>query len=78
MRNSTAVAFSSPLDFHGRLFEELSSGPRKGSKLDREKFDTALRLYYAMMGWDSDTGIPTAAKLLELGIGWVAQEIVTA
>lgn len=60
-----------------RLFEELSFGPRKGSKLDREKFDTALRLYYAMMGWDRDTGIPTAAKLHELGIGWAAQEIGT-
>jgi aldehyde:ferredoxin oxidoreductase len=61
-----------------RLFEELSFGPRRGSKLDKEKFDTALRLYYGMMGWGPDTGIPTAAKLHELGIGWAAQEIGTA
>ena len=61
-----------------RLFEELSSGAKKGSKLDREKFHAALRLYYDMIGWDPDTGIPKATKLYELGIGWATQEIATA
>ncbi|MBC7292820.1 MAG: hypothetical protein H5T84_01710 [Thermoleophilia bacterium] len=28
----------------------------------------AVRLYYAMAGWDEKTGIPTAAKLQELGL----------
>lgn len=54
-----------------RLFEKLLFGPRKGSRLDREEFDNALRLYYGMMGWDRNTGIPTPAKLQELDLGWV-------
>jgi aldehyde:ferredoxin oxidoreductase len=30
----------------------------------------AIKLYYGMMGWDKN-GVPTEAKLEELGIGWV-------
>ena len=33
----------------------------------------ALDLYYEMRGWDKKTGVPTAGKLHELGIGWVAK-----
>jgi aldehyde:ferredoxin oxidoreductase len=29
-----------------------------------------LNQYYALMGWDSKTGNPTHAKLLELGLEW--------
>jgi aldehyde:ferredoxin oxidoreductase len=53
-----------------RLFEELAFGKRKGSKLDRKQFDAALRLYYEMMGWDRNTGIPSLGKLHELDLGW--------
>jgi aldehyde:ferredoxin oxidoreductase len=53
-----------------RLFQELEFGNRKGAKLDKDQFDGALRLYYEMMGWNRDTGIPTAAKLHELGLDW--------
>jgi hypothetical protein len=31
-------------------------------------------LYYAMMGWDAQ-GIPSAAKLHELELGWVIDEL---
>ncbi len=58
-----------------RLFEELSFGQRKGSKIDRQQFATALRLYYEMMGWNRDTGIPDPAKLHELDLGWAAEQI---
>ena len=30
------------------------------------------RVYYRMMGWDENTGIPTVGKLEELDIRWVA------
>jgi aldehyde:ferredoxin oxidoreductase len=28
-----------------------------------------------MMGWDEQTGVPREAKLHELGIGWVVDEL---
>ena len=31
--------------------------------------------YYAMAGWDAETGNPGRAKLAELGIEWVADNI---
>ncbi len=31
--------------------------------------------YYQTMGWDPDSGHPTAAKLHELELGWVADEL---
>jgi len=61
-----------------RLFEELSFGSRKGSKLHSEQFDSALRMYYEMMGWDHTTGIPTAGKLHELDLGWAAQQLANS
>jgi len=53
----------------------FASGPKKGVAVHNEDMREALRLYYAMRGWDEETAIPTAAKLHELGIGWVAEEL---
>ena len=57
-----------------RLFEELEGGPLKGSKLNREELEKSISLYYEMMGWDREKGIPTEGKLYELGIGWANEE----
>jgi len=27
------------------------------------------------MGWNADTGIPTTAKLIELGLDWLIDEV---
>jgi aldehyde:ferredoxin oxidoreductase len=51
-----------------RLFEEMQFGASKGAKLDKEQFEHALHLYYEMMGWDRNTGVPTTAKLHELNL----------
>jgi aldehyde:ferredoxin oxidoreductase len=53
--------------------------PKKGGASDGmfmapEELEQAKDLYYAMCGWD-EQGIPTRAKLEELSIGWVADEI---
>jgi len=53
-----------------RFFEPLEGGLLKGRALDRGEFEKCLDLYYDMHGWDR-RGIPTAGKLVELGIGWV-------
>jgi aldehyde:ferredoxin oxidoreductase len=58
-----------------RVFEPLPEGPSKGLKVDREKLDEALAQYYQMMGWNSETGNPTQGKLMELGLGWVAEQL---
>jgi len=54
-----------------RLAEPL--GPEgSGAPIDPTELAAALPLYYEMMGWDPQTGVPRPAKLHELGIGWVA------
>jgi aldehyde:ferredoxin oxidoreductase len=52
-----------------RFYETPSEGPLKG--LDPVKFAEARKSYYRIMGWD-ETGVPTRARLEELGIGWAA------
>jgi len=56
-----------------KLFNKaLEGGPSDGWKLDRDQLEAALDTYYAMCGWDVETGMPTRWKLEELGLGWVA------
>jgi len=52
----------------------LKGGRSDGYAVDRKVWQEALDTYYAMCGWDVNTGYPTRAKLEELGIGWVADE----
>lgn len=40
-----------------------------------EVVDASLTTFYGMMGWDSQTGLPTLAKLQELDIEWVAEHL---
>ena len=56
----------------GRFFQPHTSGPLSKTALDKAEFSKAKRIYYSMMGWDPDTGVPTRAKLEELDIGWAA------
>jgi len=53
-----------------RLHEGLEGGVLKGEKIDRQQFAQALEMYYGMMGWDPQSGVPTKYKLTELNIGW--------
>jgi len=57
---------------------ERSYGPTRGGALadggiDREELREAMHTYYAMMGWDRETGAPTPEKLAELGVSWAAK-----
>jgi len=55
-----------------------SSRPRRGAlrKANRAVvpavYESAKSTYYRLMGWDPETGIPTADKLEALGVGWAA------
>lgn len=58
-----------------RFFRPLGSGSRKGAKISKPEFRKAIDLYYQMMGWNKNTGIPSRAKLEELNIGWIADSL---
>jgi hypothetical protein len=50
------------------------SGPTDGFRLDLDGWLEDRALYYAMMGWD-EKGVPTAAKLHELELRWVVEQL---
>lgn len=57
-----------------RMFQGIGLGAMKGNAVPREDFEKAIPIYYAMMGWDPETGIPTRAKLSELQLDWTAEQ----
>jgi aldehyde:ferredoxin oxidoreductase len=61
-------------DLPERLFD-TPVGPRGGPyhTLSRDEFKRALSIYYGMMGWDKETGVPMPEKLVELGIEWAGE-----
>jgi aldehyde:ferredoxin oxidoreductase len=57
-----------------KLFQPLSGGASNGLKITEEEIVEFLPLYYKMCGWDQD-GSPTGAKLEELGLGWILEDL---
>ena len=58
-----------------KLFKPLKGGVSDGWKLDRAEVESALDKYFEFCGWDVNTGNPTRAKLEELDLGWVADQL---
>ena len=58
-----------------KLFKPLKGGASDGWKLDRDEVESALDKYFEFCGWDVKTGVPTRAKLEELDLGWVADQL---
>jgi aldehyde:ferredoxin oxidoreductase len=54
--------------------EPLTEGPLKGAKLDRTKYDALLQAYYAKRDWN-EHGVPRKAKLVQLGLADVAEQL---
>ncbi|MCX8177921.1 MAG: aldehyde ferredoxin oxidoreductase family protein [Candidatus Bathyarchaeota archaeon] len=54
--------------------DSLTKGPFKGAKLDKEKYEIMLQMYYRKRGWD-ERGIPTKATLNKLGLKDVISEL---
>lgn len=52
------------------LSEPVPSGPSAGETVDLERM---LDEYYSLMGWSLDDGLPTRARLEELGLGDLAE-----
>ena len=52
-----------------RLMKEpIKSGPQKGERLEKVKWDKMLDRYYELHGWDVKTGLPTKKGLMEIGL----------
>jgi len=58
-----------------KFFKPLKGGPTDGVAVGKTEVQQALDTYYAIAGWDVARGIPTRAKLEELGIAWVADDL---
>lgn len=60
--------------------QEWWENPLLGEKkrLEREKFIPLLEKYYRLRGWDVESGRPTVAKLRQLVLGDVAEELIHA
>ncbi len=56
-----------------RLSEPLPDGPTKGRCVTAQAFGEMLDRYYALMGWDPETGNPGTGKLMELGLEWTLE-----
>ena len=57
------------------MTEPLQSGVSKGHFISKDDLKQMLDEYYAVRGWNLDTGIPTREKLEELGLGYVAGQL---
>ena len=57
-----------------KLLVPLKGGKSDGIAVTAEEVEAAKALYYRMAGWSED-GKPTRAKLEELALGWVADEL---
>ncbi len=57
-----------------KMLVPLEGGASDGVAVTAEEVEEAKALYYQMAGWDAD-GKPTRAKLEELALKWVADEL---
>jgi aldehyde:ferredoxin oxidoreductase len=60
-----------------RMFQPATSGPLANTAVDKEGLKQARSIFYGMMGWDRETGVPTTDTLGELDIAWVEQYLPT-
>jgi aldehyde:ferredoxin oxidoreductase len=58
-----------------RFTTPFESGPLAGSRVNERDLQSMKRNHYRIMGWDMDSGIPTRARLEDMGIGWAAEEL---
>ena len=57
------------------MTEPLKEGASKGNFISKSDLKQMLDEYYTERGWDINTGVPTRAKLQELGLGYVADQL---
>lgn len=55
-----------------RLFQPLENGALAGVAIPKLEFEQTMTELYKYKGWNPDNATPTRARLVDLGIGWVA------
>jgi aldehyde:ferredoxin oxidoreductase len=55
-----------------RLFQPLENGALAGVAIPKPEFEQTMTELYKYKGWDPGSATPTRGRLVELGIGWVA------
>jgi aldehyde:ferredoxin oxidoreductase len=64
-------------DWPERFYTEpVPAGPAEGAVLSRDTINELLDEYYGLRGWEKGTGLPTAEKLIKLGLRDVADELI--
>ena len=58
-----------------RFFSPTPRGALKETAIDPAAMHKAIHTFYRMMGWNDQTGVPTAEKMQELGIGWAVESL---
>jgi len=58
-----------------RSFGPTTSGALADGGIDPGALKEAIHTYYAMWGWDRETGTPLPERLHELGIGWAIEQL---
>ncbi|MDA8218835.1 MAG: aldehyde ferredoxin oxidoreductase family protein [Dehalococcoidales bacterium] len=58
-----------------RFFHPATVGPLSSTAVDPEKLAEGISIYYEMLGWDRETGVPTAAKTEDLNVEWAAKTL---
>ena len=53
----------------------FTSGPAAGNRLEPAAVASAILEFYRLMGWDPATGAPARARLEQLGVAWVADQL---
>jgi aldehyde:ferredoxin oxidoreductase len=56
-----------------RSYGPTTSGALEEGGIDPDALREAMRTYYAIAGWDPETGVPTEAKLQELDVAWAIE-----
>jgi len=58
-----------------RFSEPLLKGTSEGQKIPPDELNRVLDEYYALRGWNKQTGVPTLEKLKELDLGFATKDI---
>jgi len=58
-----------------RSYTPTTSGALADGGIDRDDLDQAVHIFYGMMGWDPETGLPLAGKLYELDVSWAIEHL---
>jgi aldehyde:ferredoxin oxidoreductase len=58
-----------------RVFVPQTSGALATTAVDPDQLRRGIHLYYEMVGWNKETGVPTHTTLEQLDVGWAADQL---